>query len=535
MEQVEVFRGPQSHIQGQNAIAGAVVMTSKDPTHDWEGALRLGAGNQKARLASAAVSGPIVKDKLAFRFAIDRAQRESFVDLIPYEPAGNPRRVESTTARLKFLYTPTDNPDLFSRFTVNHIDARAPQNETLNNPESTRYSPQRPVFETGSTSAVWDVSVPLGGDFLFTNRIVYSDYYNDRLSLPMPQGVPATLDGREWQWQPMIRFEGGDAPFKGLAGLHVFASKQHETVDVLRQHNTFADKNRVLAAFAEGTWFAGPQWEITAGARIERESHRRTGGSSVLSLDLDKSQTVFLPKIDIAYKPTENLTTGIKAARGYNPGGAGITFGTPVVSYTYEPEYVNNYELYARYRPNTQWLLAANAFYNDYKNMQLPFYLGPNSVVIRNADKVNTYGAEVEAHWQPDDKLDLHASLGLLKTRIKRYPQSGIEGNALGRAPAYTANLGASYRLDSGWKLGGDLRMVGSYHSQASNAEVGKIGAYRQLNLHAGYAFKNGEITLYADNVLNSDSPVFIPLADRREALIQRPRSVGVNLTYHFK
>ena len=49
MQQVEVLRGPQSHVRGQNAVAGAMVMRSKDPTDEWEGALRLDLGNQKTR------------------------------------------------------------------------------------------------------------------------------------------------------------------------------------------------------------------------------------------------------------------------------------------------------------------------------------------------------------------------------------------------------------------------------------------------------------------------------------------------------
>lgn len=42
-------------------------------------------------------------------------------------------------------------------------------------------------------------------------------------------------------------------------------------------------------------------------------------------------------------------------------------------------------------------VLTSNVFYNDYKDMQLPYYLGENSSVIRNADKVETYGAEIGA------------------------------------------------------------------------------------------------------------------------------------------
>ena len=76
MQQVEVLRGPQSHVRGQNAVAGAVVMRSKDPTDEWEGALRLGLGNQKTRNVAGVVSGPIVKNNLAFRLSAERQQRK---------------------------------------------------------------------------------------------------------------------------------------------------------------------------------------------------------------------------------------------------------------------------------------------------------------------------------------------------------------------------------------------------------------------------------------------------------------------------
>ena len=64
-------------------------------------------------------------------------------------------------------------------------------------------------------------------------------------------------------------------------------------------------------------------------------------------------------------------------------------------------------------------VLTSNVFYNDYKDMQLPYYLGENSSVIRNADKVETYGAEIGATWQPRWDFELFGNVGLLKTKIK--------------------------------------------------------------------------------------------------------------------
>ena len=494
MQQVEVLRGPQSHVRGQNAVAGAVVMRSKDPTDEWEGALRLGLGNQKTRNIAGVVSGPIVKNNLAFRLSAERQQRESYEPFVSYEPTGNPRRVENTNVRFKLLLTPENHPDFYSHLTLNHIRSRAPQNEIMGNTASRRFLKEKPVFVTGSTSGIWDVSWQLNDYLKLENKLVYGRYHNERLHLPMtvsPQGVPAELKGRELQ--------------------------------------------SVRALFAETTYSPSEKWDITAAARIEKETHKRSGGSGALHLDLDKGQTVFLPKIDIAFKPTDQWVSGIKAARGYNPGGAGITFGRPVVTYTYEPEYVNNYEWYTRWRSADRRLqLSGNLFLNHYRDMQLPFYLGTNSVVIRNAKKVHTYGAELAADWQATDSLKLTTGLGLLNTKIKSYPDSGIEGNKLGRAPKYTANIGVKYLNDKGWEAGGDVRFYGGYYSAADNAESGKIGAYNQVNLYTAYNFKQGRVSLYADNVFNRRRPIFISSADRQDALYQRPRSVGVSAEWNF-
>ena len=540
MQQVEVLRGPQSDVRGQHAVAGAVVMRSKDPTPYWEGALRLGAGNQKTRNAAAVISGPVVQDNLSFRLSAERQQRESYEPFVRYDPTGNPRRVENTNVRLKLLYAPAAHPEFHSRLTYNHIRSRAPQNEIFGNTASRRFLKEKPVFVTGSNAVIWDTSWQAAANLRLENKLVYTRYTNARLLRPMaghPQGVPAGLKGREIQWEPSLHWKTSSGSLKGLAGLYFFRSTQDEWVDIrsVGGHNSFNDKNRVAALFAETDIRLAPQWRLTLAGRVEHESHQRRGGSGALHLDLDKGQTVFLPKAEIAYQPNQQLTTGLKVARGYNPGGAGITFGRPVQTYTYKPEYVTNLEWFTRWRSADKRLtLGSNVFFNQYKDMQLPFYLGPNSVVIRNADKVHTHGAEFSADWQPLDGLKLHAALGLLHSRIKRYPGSGIEGRNLGRAPKYTANLGASYQHASGWEVGGDVRFTGRYYSAADNAESGKIGSYSQTNLYAAYNFKHGRVSLYADNVFNSRRPVFISTADRLDALYQRPRSIGVSTEVKF-
>ncbi|EHD2245352.1 TonB-dependent siderophore vulnibactin receptor VvuA, partial [Vibrio vulnificus] len=75
MQQVEVYLGPQSYIQGRNASAGAIVMKTNDPTHHFESAVKAGVGERNYSQTAAMISAPIIQDELAFRLSFDQQKR----------------------------------------------------------------------------------------------------------------------------------------------------------------------------------------------------------------------------------------------------------------------------------------------------------------------------------------------------------------------------------------------------------------------------------------------------------------------------
>ena len=547
MKQVEIYRGAQSYAQGRNAIAGAVVMTSNDPTQEWEGAAKLNMGNHRLAQTAALISGPVVKDELAFRLSVDHQQRETSVDLPHYDPVGNPRWFKATNTRAKLLWTPSALPDLYSRLTFNHLNARAPQSETELQPNSPRYTPERPVFQTRSASTIWDIGYQLSDRWKWENKLIYTHFIHDRKTTspfnttlpPNRRGVPARVDGNEFQIEPIVKYE--NEKYRGLFGLFYFNAKQDESVTMLNGRiartpitTNFNDKTKTKAAFGEIIFTPDIPFELTLSARYEQEHHQRKGKSAMFSINRDKKYNVFLPKADIAWKMNDDQRLGFKVGKGYNPGGAGVTFGVPYTSYEYDAEYVWNYELYYRWTSTDKRLrINSNLFYNDYKDMQLPFTLGPNSIVIRNADKVITYGAEINTEWQATEKLALNAGIGMLKTDIKRYPNSGIEGNKLARAPSFSGKVGVNYRLLDHLEIGTNYSYNSSYYSTADNLANGKVGHYDQLDVYLAYDFKHARITLYADNVLNSRKDIL--LVPRSGDITRQPeRQIGLSTELRF-
>jgi outer membrane receptor protein involved in Fe transport len=116
VSQVEILRGPQSTLQGRNSLAGAVVMTTQAPSHDWNGKYRLQFGEYGEREAAIAVGGSLVEDQLAFRFSGEKETFDGFTFNITRQEEADFR--EDDLYRLKLLYTPNALEDFSALLTL---------------------------------------------------------------------------------------------------------------------------------------------------------------------------------------------------------------------------------------------------------------------------------------------------------------------------------------------------------------------------------------------------------------------------------
>lgn len=118
VRQVEVLRGPQSTLQGRNALAGAIVIQTEDPSWTWTGKARALLSDRQEQSYALAVGGPIVADQLALRLSVQDRDADGFIRNLTRNADEDP--VHATTVRGKLLLQPLAAPGLTVRASVIH-------------------------------------------------------------------------------------------------------------------------------------------------------------------------------------------------------------------------------------------------------------------------------------------------------------------------------------------------------------------------------------------------------------------------------
>ncbi|MBU0557311.1 MAG: TonB-dependent receptor [Alphaproteobacteria bacterium] len=120
--QVEIFRGPQSTIQGLNALAGAVHIRTQDPTFDWGVKGRALVSSFDTTQFAIAGGGPLVPNELAFRLSAEKRDSDGYIYNPTRKAPENP--VDSISVRGKLLWTPSALPDFEARLNYHHFETQ---------------------------------------------------------------------------------------------------------------------------------------------------------------------------------------------------------------------------------------------------------------------------------------------------------------------------------------------------------------------------------------------------------------------------
>ena len=583
VESLEIFRGPQTTLRGRNAIAGAFVIETKDPTFEPEAAVRfateLDAFHGPAFRSSAAVSGPVVEEAVAVRIAVDREDGKIPIDLVGPRTSLNPDAKlteddqldsEVTRLRAKALILPPALENLTANLLFDGQIGTVPGNRFTVGDRPLSGEPVRNrayPFGRGGGQRVYDThawTTALDTDFEFRNGMVVrsiTSFTQDRLDTNDRQSDSLffDIDERQFNQDLLLKLGGEDTWLGGVAGLSF--NRRWQDVEVENVALPLADQTFTAsdedswsqAAFADLRVGIAEDLDLLLGARLNRYHAERKQESFTGSpggplpppgtLSNDLTEVRFLPKIGLSWGFAPSQAVAVTARQGYNPGGASVVLSTGA-PYEFDSESVWTFE--GTYRGaffDDRLSLGVTTFFNRFEDPQLYLQQGGGglaSLRIVNAERGQSYGAEIEALFHATDSLSFNAGLGLLETEITRAAASNpeFEGNDFGADPDATVSVGANWEPVKNLNLNAQASYVAEYFSDVTNESSERAGDYFLLDVGSSYTI--GAVTgrLFVKN-LTDEIAVTRKLSDcaGTSAIchdLLSPRTFGFELSARF-
>jgi iron complex outermembrane receptor protein len=107
VQQIEVLKGPQGALYGRNAVAGAILVTTKEPGEEFEGKVSVGGGSDGLAKGSVRLSGPL-GDSVRGTLAASHRELDGVFENI-YENGGSDvDYLEDTTVRGRLMIDSSD-------------------------------------------------------------------------------------------------------------------------------------------------------------------------------------------------------------------------------------------------------------------------------------------------------------------------------------------------------------------------------------------------------------------------------------------
>ncbi|MEZ5894029.1 MAG: TonB-dependent receptor [Parvularculaceae bacterium] len=204
IEQIEVLKGPQGALYGRNAIGGAIVITTKKPSDEFEAKLLAGYESGPGYRLQGTVNIPLAEN-FYMRGAISYFDTDGHLTNVNTADATakkNVDPVEDLNARVSFLYEPTDNFSVDLRLSADLLDTRALyyvipdfSDPNFNNPNNT----SRPINLNNSgvnERDIYDAAL----------KLTYGTDYGEFTSITGYNSVEELLTGDGYPFDPFGPF-----------------------------------------------------------------------------------------------------------------------------------------------------------------------------------------------------------------------------------------------------------------------------------------------------------------------------------------
>ena len=121
LAQIEVLKGPQGALYGRSAAAGAVIMSTKRPTQEMEGSIKVGAAEYGTMYGTATIAGPLGSD-VAGRLTVTSRKTDGFLENV-YLNDDVVNDYEETAVSGRIVFDPTDTLSIDTKIRYSEVSA----------------------------------------------------------------------------------------------------------------------------------------------------------------------------------------------------------------------------------------------------------------------------------------------------------------------------------------------------------------------------------------------------------------------------
>lgn len=378
IEQIEVLKGPQGGLYGRNAIGGAIIITTKQPTNQFEGNVTVGVDNGFGYFLRGGVSGPLA-DNVFFRVAGSYYDTDGFIDNTFLNEPADP--VEDFSLRANLLFEPSDRLTIDLRGSMNQLrtqgfyynivgDVNDIADVRVNNPGQNdrdiynvsarvEYEGDNVVFTSVTSYDTLDEIIT--GDAFDFLPIQDSFFFNLFEAIIGPgEGFDLNqsqfLDVEAFSQEIRLASPDNGAPFNWMVGGYLIETERFistgnlidtgqgvfpvyrtpSTNPVNPQFSFLSDgqENFAWAVFANVGYEFSPEFRVDGSLRYDRDRRRQTTLTpqgflpvvpGVPQAQSGEVRTAIFddwqPKITLTYEPNDDLTFYGGYSRGFRSGG----------------------------------------------------------------------------------------------------------------------------------------------------------------------------------------------------------------------
>lgn len=319
-----------------------------------------------------------------------------------------------------------------------------------------------------------------------------------------------------------------------------------------------------FAAFGEISYALTDAWKATVGLRhydfhVDAGENQSgifaSGNAQPIIAAYGTSFTGTVPKFNLEYQPTKDLTLYATAAKGFRPGAANgpipANIGCALTNASYSPDSIWNYEIGEKAQLLDRRLtINSDVFYIKWSGVQQQITQACGYGVNANAGDARAYGPELEVSTHLTDHWSFSAAgtytsseITHVNPAIAAADPTLVPGFPILNIPKYTGNAALTYIHPITADYDFTARLADSYVGTSTDVAFTyqQLPAYDIANLRLGAVSKGLSGYFYVDNLTNERAALSVNTTSlswvspsTTRVSTNQPRTIGLEAAYKF-